>query len=228
MMKKWPYLQFTLFVALLCGLTACTAVRRPPVVVAPAEPEPARAPEFPSSLAWTARADVQVLTEGGEVIIPNPFTRVNVLRVDTLGIHVRCLYCIPTVDGLLPREDLVYEPLRPDSAARHGLAEFLLAVREAASRRDEEALRPVMARDFTFSLAGGAGPLDAFHRWRFQGYRALDNLPPLLDRGVVTRDSVIWSAPPAFLEDPEYHGLRAGFRRSAEGRWEWIYLVGWD
>jgi hypothetical protein len=102
----------------------------------------------------------------------------------------------------------------------------VLAIRAAAGERDEQALRPVMSRDFNFSFEGGGGAIDAFQRWAWEGFGALDNLPPLLDRGVTTRDSVIWTAPPTFLTDPDYQGLRAGFRRARDGQWEWIYLIG--
>lgn len=210
---------------LLFALVACGA--RPAAVREP-EPEVVEPPAFSYAFAWTARADVSVFSDTGEIVVRNTFTRLNVLGVDTLGVRVRCLYCIPALEGTAAREDLVYEALPPDSAARLGLAEFALAVREAASQRDQDALSRVMSRDFTFSLDGGGGPLDAFNRWRFQGFRALDNLPPLLDRGLVTRDSTIWSAPPAFVTDVYYQGLRAGFRRGTQDRWEWIYLVGGD
>jgi hypothetical protein len=207
--------------------SACTPRAAAPVLEP--EIEPVVVEPFPYSLAWTARGGVTVRadesgTEDGSV--RDPFTRVNVLAVDTPGIRIRCLYCIPSVDGWVDREDLVYEPTTPAEAAERGLTEFVLAVRAAAEQRDESALGRVMARDFTFSLSGGGGPVDAFRRWEFQGYRALDNLPALLDRGLATRDSIIWVAPPAFLSDPWYTGMRAGFRRSPAGRWEWIYLVG--
>jgi len=210
-------------VLLLGGLSACGA--RPAVPLQP-EPEPAVAPEFPFALAWTARADVAIRTDEGEVRVPNLFTRLNVVAVDTLGIRVQCLHCIPAVEGLVHRDQIVYDALPPEAAARRGLAELALAVRAASEQRDETALRPVMSRHFTFSFQGGGGSVDAFRRWEFQGFRALDNLAPLLDRGLVTRDSVIWSAPPEFLSDQEYQGLRAGFRRDGDGRWEWIYLIG--
>lgn len=212
---------------LLVLAVACGGPRHAPALPdVAAAPEPAPVPPFPHALAWTARAGVPVQTPEAETSIPLTFTRLNVLGVDTLGLRVQCLYCVPAVEGWVSREDVVYEALPPAVAATRGLAEFALAVREAAGRRDEAALQPVMARDFTFSFEGGGGPIDAFRRWEFQGFRALDNLPPLLDRGLTTRDSILWSAPPAFVTDAEYRGLRAGFRRGPTGRWEWVYLVG--
>jgi hypothetical protein len=210
--------------AVLLALGACGGPR---TAVAPEpEPAPGLVPEFPHPLAWTNRPHVPIRTDAAAEAVPLPFTRLNVLGVDTLGLRVRCLYCIPAVEGWVARDAVVAEAAPPRVAAAAGLAEFVLAVREAAGRRDEAALHPVMATDFTFSLEGGGGPGNAFRRWEFQGFRALDNLPPLLDRGLATRDSVIWAAPPAFVTDPEYRGPRAGFRRNAQGRWEWIFLVG--
>jgi hypothetical protein len=209
-------------------MSACGALRGAPVAAEPlpAAEAPPPIPPFPHALAWTARADIAILTDEGERRIPHLFTRLNVLYPDTLGVRVQCLYCIPSLEGTVAREDVVYEALAPRVAAQHGLAELALAIRTAASERDEAALRPVMARDFSFSFEGGGGAVDAFQRWTWEGFGALDNLPPLLDRGLTTRDSVIWTAPPVFLTDPEYHGLRAGFRRTREGHWEWIYLIG--
>lgn len=205
----------------------CGAAGRAPAEALPEPaPPPAEPIHFPYALAWTARADVPIRSESGEQRVEHPFTRLNVTAVDTLGVRVQCLYCIPAVDGWVRVGDLVYEPAAPAEVAAGELAEFVLAVRAAAEARDEAALRPVMSQRFTFSFEGGGGGVDAFRRWEWQGFRALDNLVPLLDRGLATRDSVIWTAPPAFLTDPGYHGLRAGFRRSPEGRWEWIYLVG--
>jgi hypothetical protein len=80
---------------------------------------------------------------------------------------------------------------------------------------------------FTFSFGGGGGPANAFNRWRFEGFRTLDQLAPLLDRGLATFDGEIWSAPPEFVTQDGYMGLRAGFRR-VDGRWQWIYLVAGD
>jgi hypothetical protein len=217
----------TLLLALLTG--ACGVSRAPVVVEAPPpEPEPPAVPPFPYALAWTARAEVPVRTDAGEARVRNVFTRLNVVAVDTPGLRVHCLYCIPALEGWVDREDVVYEPLPPREAARRRLAEFALAVRAAAERRDRAALTAVMSPDFTFSFGGGGGPHDAFTRWEWEGFRSFDNLVPLLDRGLVTRDSVVWSAPPAFGADTEYHGLRTGFRRTADGAWQWIFLVRGD
>jgi hypothetical protein len=227
-MMRSKVLFRVMFPAFLLWLIGCAAPRAAAVSVNEAPPpveEPEPLPDYPF-FVWTAREDVPLRTESGEARIPHLFTRLNVLAADSLGVQVRCLYCIPTVDGWLAPQDIVFEATEPRVAAERSLAEFALAVREAVGRRDEAALQRVMPHDFTFTFDTGGSAPDAFQRWRFQGYRALDNLPPLLDRGLVTRDSVIWSAPPAFVADPGYHGLRAGFRRNPQGRWEWIYLVG--
>jgi|GEM_PF-1077894 len=216
-----------LVLSLLVGLAGCFPRPAPPLP----ELEPGTGPAvepFPYAIAWTRAAEraIRPVADGSPPqAVRDPFTRLNVLAVEPEGIRVRCLYCIPSVEGLIDREDLVFEPLEPEAAADRGLAEFVLAVRAAVERRDEAALGRVMSRDFTFSLQGGGGPIDAFRRWEFQGFRAFDNLPALLDRGIATRDSVIWVAPPAFLTDPGFQGLRTGFRQNADGLWRWIFLI---
>jgi hypothetical protein len=214
----------SVFVVLFVSAGCATPRAAPPPVVPEEAPPPL--PPFPSALAWTARPDVRVLTDEGETWIRNPFTRLNVLHVDTIGLRVRCLYCIPAIEGSLAREDVVYQASSPTAAARATLADFALAIRDAAERRDQGALHAVMPGDFTFSFGGGGGANSAFIRWQWEGFRSLDNLPPLLDRGLATQDSVIWVAPSVFLSDAEYHGLRSGFRRNRAGEWEWIFLVG--
>jgi hypothetical protein len=209
------------FVLLVCASCAPPRAAAPPASATHEAPPP----PFPSALAWTARPDVRVVTDEGETRVPHAFTRLNVLHADTIGVRVRCLYCIPALEGSLAREDVVHEALTPGAASHGTLAEFALAVRHAAEHRDLRALQGVMSSDFTFSFGGGGGPGSALIRWQWEGFRSLDHLPPLLDRGLATRDSVIWVAPPAFLSDPEYHGLRTGFRRNGAGQWEWIFLV---
>jgi hypothetical protein len=212
-------------VLLLLAIAGACAPPPPPPVAVVAEEAPPPLPPFPSVLAWTARGDVRLLSDEGEIRIEHPFTRLNVLHVDSIGVRVRCLYCIPAFDGSLAREDVVHEPVAPIEAAGGTLAGFVLAVRDAVERRDQTALYAVMSSDFTSSLGGGGGASSAFIRWQWEGFRLLNNLPPLLDRGLATQDSVVWVAPPAFLTDPEYHGPRTGFRRNPAGRWEWVFLV---
>lgn len=202
---------------------ACAGPRVPP----PVEPEPVSAPE-PAVLptfVWTPRAGLPLRTEGGSAVVPHLFSRLEVLGTDSLGIHVSCSFCREPVRGWIEREEVIYEPLTPHLAAHGELAEFLLALRDAAVRLDLELLRPVMARDFINHFDAPEGAEEAISRWRWEQFRTLDHLPRLLDRGVASRDGRLWTSPPDFLTDASYEGLRAGFRRSGD-RWEWLFLVG--
>ncbi|HET7275998.1 MAG TPA: hypothetical protein VFI91_12590 [Longimicrobiaceae bacterium] len=214
-------------VLLLAMLAACAPEPPPPPPTPPAPvPEPIVVPPFPFAAVWTARTDVVLSSEGDTSIVPRTFTRLEVVGRDTVGLLVRCEVCTPPATGYVALADIVYDPTTPALAAEEGIAEFALAIREAALRRDLAALRPVIAEDFTYSLTGGEGPESALISWEMERYRSIDYLPRLLDQGLATRDSTLWVAPPEFLQDLTYTGRRAGFKRSPEGRWEWVFLVG--
>jgi hypothetical protein len=165
-------------------------------------------------------------TEFGGVPLPFVFMRLEVLRADTADLLVRCVHCPGTPEGWVARESVVHAPQPPGTAARLDLAEFVLAVRAAASARDVEALRGVMARDFVHTLGPiDMGLLETFAAWEREQYRTLDRLPFVLDRGVATvAGTPVWAAPPEYAADIRYGDLRAGFRRGPQG-WEWIFLV---
>ncbi|HEV2150181.1 MAG TPA: hypothetical protein VGR37_22475 [Longimicrobiaceae bacterium] len=208
---------------LLLTVAACGGPRRAPQP-APAAPPP---PPFPHAVVWTREAGTALRPDSAgapTVALPNSFTRLEVLRSDSASLYVRCIVCTPHAEGWVPKERVVFEARPPALAATGDLAEFLLSVRDAASRRDLAALRPVMARQFTHSLGGGDGVVEAVGRWEQEAFRRFDRLPFLLDRGVATRDGLVWAAPPAWVTDPGYRDLRAGFRREGN-RWEWIFLV---
>lgn len=175
---------------------------------------------------WTRAPATELRPDSAGVrgTVANAFTRLEVLRSDSSSLYVRCVVCTPRVEGWVETEGVVFEPRAPAQAADGELADFLLAVRDAASRRDVAALRAVMGRGFTHSFAGGDGVVEALGRWEQEGFRRLDRLPFLLDRGVATPDGTIWAAPPAWVTDRAYSDLRAGFRREG-GRWEWVFLV---
>ena len=149
--------------------------------------------------------------------------RLEVLGSDSAMLRVRCPVCIPAGEGLIPKAEVVWEEQAPSVAARGELAEFVVAVRAAAARRDVVALRPVISRRFVHSLAGGDGPLEATSTWEREGFRTLDPLPMLLDHGVLP-DGPLWVGPPEYLSDRSYRGLRTGFRREGD-QWEWVFLV---
>lgn len=210
-------------VPLLVLLCACAAPRPAP---APAPPAPAP-PAFPYATVWTREAGTALRPDSAGAAVPalpNAFTRLEVLRADSASLYVRCVVCTPRGEGWVAKARVVFEPGTPSLAAGGELAEFLLAVRAAAARRDMAALRPVMSRQFTHSLGGADGIMEAVARWEQEGFRRLDRLPWLLDRGVASPDGIVWAAPPAWAADRAYRDLRAGFRREGN-RWEWVFLV---
>jgi hypothetical protein len=218
----------TILVPLFLFVSGCASRPAPvPEELLPLlEPAPVEAPEpeFVYGVVWTAGENTPLRTEYGIATIAHPLTRLEVLAADSASVHVRCVRCPHPLEGWLDESAVVYEPTTPAEAAEGELAEFVLAVRKAALERDLAALRPIMFERFTFSFGGGGGPADAFNRWRFEGFRSLDRLPELIDRGVATHDGEVWTAPHDFVTGEEYYGLRAGFRRT-EGKWQWVYLV---
>jgi len=168
---------------------------------------------------------VEIAMDSGVVSVPRPFTRLEVEEGDSLVLRVRCASCPGEPTGRVGVGEVVYAPGTPAEAAGEGLARFALAVREAARGHDLQALAPVMAPDFTFSFLGTQGAERARAAWEAELFQTLDQVPALLDQGLVTRDSVLWVAPAAHFERLEYRGLRLGFRRLPEGHWEWVFLV---
>jgi hypothetical protein len=219
---------------LLTLLAACGGPASRPVPVAPPPappPAPVAQPQQPPPIVqfqdvWTRDAGAVLHTDAGGVAMPYVFMRLEVLRADTAELLVRCIHCPGAPEGWIAREGVVHWVRRPEEAARLDLAEFVLAVREAASQRDVEALRPVMSRDFAHQLGPlEMGLLETFAAWEREGYRTLDRMPFLLDRGVATVPGTpIWAAPPEYAAQLGYNDLRAGFRRGPQG-WEWIFLV---
>jgi hypothetical protein len=209
--------------SLVLLLAATPACARPPVPVVEPVPEPV--PRFEHAVAWTASAEVVLRSDSSSFLIPRPFTRLDVIGGDTALVEVRCGSCPGELTGTVPVADLVFEVVQPELAASGSLAEFALAVREAAARGEVAALRPVMSPEFTFSFVGLQARDDAIAAWRTEDFRGLALIPALLDQGLATRDSALWVAPPAHAQTLDYRGPRLGFRRDGEGRWEWIFLI---
>lgn len=199
----------------------CLGAARPaPDIRAPAPPP------FPSEVVWTAVSDVAIVEENGRAHrLARAFTRLDVIGQDSTGVQVRCGVCPGVAEGTVDHADILYAPLAPDVAAWGSVAEFALAVRTAADRRDLQALLPVMGEEFTYSFVGIQSPESAIAVWRAEEFESLDQVPELLDRGLASHDGRIWSAPPEFIDQPAYRGLRIGFRQRPEGRWEWIFLI---
>jgi hypothetical protein len=208
---------------LLLPLLAAGCAHRPvPLPPVPAEETTVEA--FPHALGWTLSSGADLRASDGEPLpAPRPFTRVEVIGVDSLGLRVRCEGC-GGVEAYADPERLLFEAPPPGVAAWGTLEEFALAIRDAAARRDLESLRPVMSPEFSHGFIGVQTPESAFATWIAEDFATLDAVPALLDGGLASRDGRIWSAPPAFVEELGFRGLRIGFRQSG-GRWEWIYLI---
>jgi hypothetical protein len=227
-MRRHPVLLLFL-AAGACG----TPPRRPAPVPPPPPPPPVVEPALPpgpppiveNSSVWTRDAG-QLRGESGGVPLPYLGMRLEVLRVDSAELLVRCVHCPGTPEGWIAREGVIHYPGRPADARRGDLAEFVLAVRDAASRHDMEALRPVMSRDFVHSLGPlDMGLLETFAAWEREQYRTLDRMPFILDRGVASVPGTpVWAAPPEWASTAGYGDVRVGFRRGENG-WEWIFLV---
>ena len=159
--------------------------------------------------------------------MPRPFTRLDVAGRDSLGVlRVTCAYCATEVSGEAAEADLVYEASTPAEAAAGTIAEFALAVRDAAAWQRVESLTPVMASDFTFGFSAQRDRGITMTAWARENFRDLDQVPRLLDEGLVQIDDGFWVAPAEYADRPGYQGLRLGFRRNGEtGRWEWLFLV---
>lgn len=207
---------------LLLAVAACAPHPR----ALPSASLPPAAPPFPHATVWTRSAQMPLRGDSAAAggTVPYLFTRLQVTGNDSASLRVRCDLCVPMIEGWVSRAAVVYEVLLPEAAAGGELAEFLLAVRDAAARRDVPALRQAMSREFTSSLIMDGGALEAGARWDRGGYGDLDRLPALLDRGVHTRGGQLWAAPPEYYLRGGYRDLRGGFRREGE-RWVWVFFV---
>ncbi|HYJ80438.1 MAG TPA: hypothetical protein VEW03_12575 [Longimicrobiaceae bacterium] len=204
---------------------ACGPARRPAPPPAPLPPPPPPPPAFTAAEVWTREPGLVLRSDSAPTTLPYVFMRLQVLRVDSAGLLVRCLVCRGAPTGWIDSTRVAYAPAPPREAARLGLADFALAVRDAAQRGDIATLRALMARDFVHSLSGGEGVLEAVGAWRQHRANDLRRLPFLLDRGIViVPGTPVWAAPPEYATQPAYTDLRAGFRRGPDG-WEWLFLV---
>jgi hypothetical protein len=169
-------------------LAACIPAPQVAPEPEPFPPPPAAdvVPPPPPTEAWTAEPGTALRTAGQPAVLPHAFMRLEVMHADTAELMVRCVWCPGQPIGWVPLAAVVHESPAPREAAALSLAEFALAVRAAATRRDVEALRPVMARDFVHSLGPAeGGVLEALAAWEREGYRLLDQVPRLMDGGIV-------------------------------------------
>lgn len=209
----------SLAVLAACLLAGCAAPRPTP------PPPPPPPPPFPHAVVWNRTAGAELVGDSARTELPRLAMRLEVLESDSAAtaLRVRCAGCDAPAEGWIPIGEVVWAGATPGEAARGDLAEFVVAVRTAAAARDVTALRPVISRWFVHSLGGGEGVLEATSAWEREGYRTLDPLPALLDRGV-SADGELWVAPPEHLSEPAHRGLRTGFRRNGNA-WEWMFLV---
>jgi hypothetical protein len=199
----------------------------PPPPPPPAQPLPPVAPPIVANQSvWTRDAGTFLRGETSGVRLPYIFMRLEVLRADTTDLLVRCVHCEGSPEGWVTRQSVVHWVRHPREVQKGDLAEFVLAVRDAAARQDLQTLRQTMSREFAHTLGPlEMGLLETFAAWEREQYRTLDRLPFILDRGVATVPGTpVWAAPPEYAATFQYRDVRAGFRRGPDG-WEWIFLV---
>lgn len=209
----------------LAGAGCALLPQAPPPPILESDTATAPAFEYPHTVVWTASRDVPLRGDSATTLLPRPFTALAVLEADSSGVLVRCEACARAPLGRVLHDDVVHTPVPPAVAAYGTLAEFALAVRDAAARGDTAALAAVMAPDFTFSFVGPQGVEQALAGWASDDLRTLREVPALLDRGLAPAPGGVWAAPPEFSENLGYHGLRIGFRRTRQGSWEWLFLL---
>ena len=212
---------------LAAALLAACAPPPPP----PPPPLPALAP-FPQGVApiaaptevWSREAGL-LLRGAAPVRVPYLGMRLAVLQTAGDSLQVRCLACPGAPIGWTDRLKVIWVASTPEQARGGEIAEFVLAVRQAALRRDFTALRSAMSPMFVHGLEGREGLTAAVAD--LQGPRAADlaRVPSLLDRGVAPVPGTrVWAAPPEFATLPGYSDLRTGFVNGENG-WEWTFLL---
>lgn len=221
-----PQRRPALLALLVLAAAACGGPPAPrPLPAPPPQPRPEAVPRD----VWTREPGVRLAGDSATApgtTLPYAAMRLEVIRADSARFLVRCSVCPRPATGWVARESVLSAAATPALAAAGTLAEFALAVRAAASRRDVQALRAVMSPRFVHDPDGRDGTVEALGDWQAERYRRLDRLPFLLDRGLATvEDTDVWAAPPDYATLPGYQDLRAGFRRTRAGRWEWVFYV---
>lgn len=210
--------------AVFAALFAAACGGPPP---APAPAPPPAPPALPAEV-WSRAAGLVLAGDSAAPDVRLPYTamRLFVLRADSARYLVRCEHCPPPAVGWIDRAKVVERPRSTALAANEEeLAEFAVAVREAARTHDLAALRAVMDPMFVHDLDGRDGVIQAVGDWQHDSFRRLDVLPALVDRGLVAvPNTAVWASPPAYASRPGFQDLRTGFRR-VDGKWRWIFFV---
>jgi hypothetical protein len=107
--------------------------------------------------------------------------------------------------------------------------QFLREFNAAIGRRDREALKSCMPKNFLFTLEEyeGNDPRDAaFKEWDRCDIKGWDQIQRVLAKGTRIDPLVptLTVAPPAWVTDPHYTELRVGFERR-EGFWRWVWAM---
>lgn len=106
---------------------------------------------------------------------------------------------------------------------------FLREFRAAIARRDREALRSCMPKNFLFTLGplGRSDPRDAaFYEWDRPDIRGWEAIERVLAKGTVTDPLVpgLKVAPPEWVTNPRYTDYRLGFERQGKF-WRWVWSM---
>ena len=217
----------TRYAAALFLVTAACASSPPPPgppAIPPLEPFPTVAPIAPPVEVWSREPGLLLR---GPVPTRLPYVGMRLAVVQDAGdsLQLRCLVCPGAPVGWADRGRVIWVPQSPADARAGDLAEFVLAVRTAAIRRDSAALRMAMARTFVHAHGGVEGVIPAVRDLLGPRSQNLARLPGLLDRGVAAVSGTrVWAAPPEYATTPNYPDLRAGFMRGEDG-WEWIFFL---
>lgn len=135
-----------------------------------------------------------------------------------------------------PPEEPTYTPPPPKRPAPRVALDrisdwnlFYREFRAAIVRRDREALKECMVKNFLFTLAPVSDPDRrdaAFREWDRPEVRGWEQIERVLARGSCWDPMVptLKVAPPEWVTNPRYVDYRLGFERR-EGVWRWVWTM---
>jgi hypothetical protein len=146
----------------------------------------------------------------------------------------------PTPPPSATHEDPPAEPTQTRPAARRSVPRvpldriadwntFYRELRAAVARRDREALKGCMVKNFLFTLEPVSDPDRrdaAFREWDRPQVRGWSQIERVLARGSRWDPLVptLKVAPPEWVTDPRYMDYRVGFERQS-GVWRWVWTM---